>query len=101
MSARVTRRHALQLGAAGTLGHLLSAPAVSAARILGANEKIRVAGIGVGGKGSGDIEQAGKFMEVVALWLVTSTGLIGATPSTHGSQRDDTDVTIAAGPLTG
>jgi predicted dehydrogenase len=67
MSARVTRRRVLQLGTAGTLGHLLTAPAVSVARILGANEKIRVAGIGVGGKGSGDIEQAGKFMEVVAL----------------------------------
>src|SRR5262249_14918893 len=31
------------------------------------NEKLRVAGIGIGGKGSGDIEQAGRLMEVVAL----------------------------------
>jgi predicted dehydrogenase len=67
MSARVTRRRALQIGAAGTLGHLLTATATSAARILGANEKIRVAGIGVGGKGSSDIDQAAKLMEVVAL----------------------------------
>src|SRR5262249_47012150 len=37
------------------------------ARITGANETIRVAGIGVGGKGSGDIEQASKLMSVVAL----------------------------------
>jgi predicted dehydrogenase len=65
MSHRISRRRVLQLGAAGTF--LYTAPAVSAVRILGANEKIRVAGIGVGGKGSGDIEQAGRFMEVVAL----------------------------------
>ena len=67
MPARVTRRRALQFGAAGTLGHLLTAPAASAARVLGSNDAIRVAGIGVGGKGSGDIEQASKFLEVVAL----------------------------------
>jgi predicted dehydrogenase len=67
MSTRVTRRRALQLTAAGTLGHFLAAPAASAARLRGANDRIRVAGIGVGGKGSGDIEQAAKFMTVVAL----------------------------------
>ncbi|HSQ55771.1 MAG TPA: Gfo/Idh/MocA family oxidoreductase, partial [Gemmata sp.] len=67
MTARITRRRAIQLGTVGTLGHMLTAPAISAARILGASEKLRVAGIGVGGKGSGDIEQAGKFLEVVAL----------------------------------
>ncbi|MFO0825260.1 MAG: hypothetical protein U0792_19425 [Gemmataceae bacterium] len=33
---------------------------------LGANEKIRLAGIGIGGKGSSDIDQAGGLMEVVA-----------------------------------
>ena len=67
MPVRITRRRALQLGAAGTLGYLLTAPAASAASVRGANDKIRVAGIGVGGKGSGDIEQAGKLMDVVAL----------------------------------
>jgi len=67
MSVRVTRRRALQMTGAGSLGHFLAAPAASAARIRGANEAIRVAGIGVGGKGSGDIEQAGKLMTVVAL----------------------------------
>ena len=67
MSAHVTRRRALQVGAAGALGHLLTATAASAGRVLGANEKIRVAGIGVGGKGSSDIEHASKVMEVVAL----------------------------------
>jgi len=65
--AQVTRRRALKLGAAGTLGYLFTGPAASVARAYGANGKLRVAGVGVGGKGSGDIEQAGKFMDVVAL----------------------------------
>jgi predicted dehydrogenase len=67
MTSRITRRRVLQLGAAGSLGYLFAGPAVSVARVYGANDKLRVAGIGVGGKGSGDIEQAGKVMEVVAL----------------------------------
>jgi predicted dehydrogenase len=67
MPVRISRRRALQLTAAGTLGHFLTAPAASATSVRGANDKIRVAGIGVGGKGSGDIEQAGKLMSVVAL----------------------------------
>ena len=67
MSTRLTRRQAMQAGAAGSLGYLFTASSTSAKSILGANEKIRVAGIGVGGKGAGDIEQAGHFMEVVAL----------------------------------
>ena len=66
MTTRVTRRRALQTSAA-SLGYFLTAPSLSAARTLGANEKLRVAGIGVGGKGSSDIENAGKLMEVVAL----------------------------------
>lgn len=63
---RITRRRAIQSTAA-SLGYFLTAPAYSAVRTLGANEKLRVAGVGVGGKGEGDIKQAGKFMEVVAL----------------------------------
>jgi predicted dehydrogenase len=56
------------LGAsAASLGYLHLAPAVSQARIFRANEKLRVAGIGVGGKGSSDIDDAGSFMDVVAL----------------------------------
>lgn len=67
MTASLTRRHALRLGVGGTLGYLFTAPTPSLQRVFGANDRLRVAGIGVGGKGSGDIEQAGKFMEVVAL----------------------------------
>jgi predicted dehydrogenase len=65
--ARITRRSALKLGTAGALGHILTADAVSLRRVYGGNEKIRVAGIGIGGKGSSDIDQASKVMEVVAL----------------------------------
>jgi predicted dehydrogenase len=66
MTHRVTRRRALQIGA-GTLGYLFTGPALSVSRVYGASDKIRVAGIGVGGKGSSDIEQAGLVMQVVAL----------------------------------
>jgi predicted dehydrogenase len=67
MTRRITRRRALQLGTAGTLGYLFTAPALSVRRVYGANDKLRVAGIGIGGKGQSDIEQAAQLMEVVAL----------------------------------
>jgi predicted dehydrogenase len=67
MATRLSRRSALKLGAAAPLGYLFTGPALSITRAYGANGKIGVAGIGVGGKGSGDIEQAGRFMDVVAL----------------------------------
>src|SRR5262249_20478236 len=67
MTERISRRRALQIGAAGTLGYLFTGPAASVVRAAGANDRLRVAGPGVGGKGSSDIEQAGRVMEVVAL----------------------------------
>lgn len=66
-TTRVSRRRALQLGAAAPLGYLLTGPAWSVARAAGANDRLRVAGIGVGGKGQSDIEQAALVMDVVAL----------------------------------
>ncbi|HJZ55884.1 MAG TPA: gfo/Idh/MocA family oxidoreductase, partial [Gemmataceae bacterium] len=72
MTRRITRRQALAAGAA-SLGYLYAAPAVSTARIHGAADKLRVAGIGVGGKGRGDIEQAGSLMDVVAICDVDET----------------------------
>ena len=66
MTRGMTRRQVLTSAAAG-LGYLYAAPAFSAVRIQGANKRLRVAGIGVGGKGSSDIDQAAQFMEVVAL----------------------------------
>jgi predicted dehydrogenase len=66
MAQRLTRRQVLAASAA-SLGYFHLAPAVSSARVYRANEKLRVAGVGVGGKGSSDIDQAGNLMEVVAL----------------------------------
>ena len=71
MARRMNRRQMLATSAA-SLGYVYTAPAVSAARIQGANAKLRVCGIGVGGKGSSDIDQAGNLMEVVALCDVDS-----------------------------
>lgn len=67
MTPNVNRRSFLGAGAAG-LGYFYSAPAYSAARLgRKPNETLRIAGIGVGGKGSSDIDQAGNLGEVVAL----------------------------------
>ena len=57
MTTRLTRRRFGQLSA-GTLGYLFTGPAASVLKARGANDKLRVAGIGVGGKGGGDIDQA-------------------------------------------
>ncbi|MFO0804195.1 MAG: Gfo/Idh/MocA family oxidoreductase [Gemmataceae bacterium] len=74
MSRRVTRRQALAASAA-SLGYLYTSPAFSTARIADANEKLHVAGIGVGGKGSSDIDDASGLMEVVALCDVDANNL--------------------------
>ena len=64
---RLSRRRLLQLGAAAPLGYLFTGPAWSVAQTGGANARLRVAGIGVGGKGNSDIDQAGALMQVAAL----------------------------------
>ena len=70
---RITRRQALAASAAG-LGYLYTAPAW--AQPAGANGRLKVAGIGVGGKGSSDIDQAAEVMEVVGLCDVDA-GFLG------------------------
>src|SRR4051812_6206365 len=67
MTSPLTRRRLLQLGAAAPLGYLFTGPADSVLKAAGANDRLRVAGIGVGGKGASDIEHAGAVMEVAAL----------------------------------
>ena len=74
MARRMTRRQMLGASAA-SLGYFHLAPAVSAARVFRANEKLRLAGIGVGGKGGGDIDQAGNLMDVVALCDISDSNL--------------------------
>jgi predicted dehydrogenase len=67
MTLSLTRRQILQWSLATPLGYFFTGPAFSVVKADGANERLRVAGIGVGGKGSSDIEQAGALMDVVAL----------------------------------
>jgi predicted dehydrogenase len=67
MATRFNRRRLLQASSAAGLGYLFLGPAFSVSKVYGANDKLRVAGIGVGGKGSGDIDQAGSLMEVVGI----------------------------------
>lgn len=57
-----SRRRFLQSAAATSLAF-----SFLPARVWGANERLRMAGIGVGGKGSSDIDQAGTLGDVVAL----------------------------------
>ncbi len=66
MSSRISRRRVLQSGLV-SMGYLFTGPAGSVSKVYGAANRLRVAGIGVGGKGFGDIEQAGTVMDVVAL----------------------------------
>lgn len=65
--SHITRRGILQAGSIAAWGGFFSAPAWSAARIVGVADRLRVAGIGVGGKGSSDIDQAALHMDVVGL----------------------------------
>lgn len=67
MSAKVDRRSFLGATGAG-LGYFFTAPAYSATRLgRKPNETLRFAGIGVGGKGDSDVDQAGELGEIVAL----------------------------------
>lgn len=68
MSDRHLDRRLFLGGSAAALGYFFTADAWSAARAADKpSEKLRVAGIGCGGKGGGDIDQAGALMDVVAL----------------------------------
>jgi predicted dehydrogenase len=67
MHPDLNRRTFLGAGAAG-LGYFFTASATSAARLgRKPNETLRIAGIGVGGKGDSDIDQAATLGEVIAL----------------------------------
>src|SRR5262245_19932693 len=65
---RMNRRNFLKASAAAGAGYWLTTHAVSATRAGDSpNEKLHFAGIGVGGKGSSDIDQCGPLGEVVAI----------------------------------
>jgi predicted dehydrogenase len=68
MSSRMNRRRFLQATAAAGAGYFFTTSALSAERAAaGPNGKLYFAGIGVGGKGSGDITQAARLGEVIAI----------------------------------
>jgi len=89
MARRITRRQMLATSTA-SLGYFHLAPAVSAGRVQNANGKLHVAGIGVGGKGSSDIDQAGSLMEVIALCDVDE-GTLGSKTQKWPSAKTFTD----------
>jgi len=67
MNVDLNRRTFFGAGAVG-LGYFFTASATSAARAARKpNETLQFAGIGVGGKGSSDIDQASKLGEIIAL----------------------------------
>src|ERR1700678_361637 len=65
MSRRTNRRKFLQGAAATGVGFWVAGGVTSAHAEKG--DKIRIAGIGVGGKGDSDIDQAGQVGDVVAI----------------------------------
>ena len=95
MGSRLNRRQLMQAGTAAGLGYLFTGPASSVARALGANDRVRVAGIGVGGKGRSDIEQAGTLMEVVGLCDIDeSMGHLGGAAAKFPKAATFTDFRV-------
>lgn len=77
MKSRMNRRRFLQSTAVG-VGYFFTADALSAVRAAdNPNGKLRFAGIGVGGKGSSDIDHAGNLGQVVALCDIDEGNLNG------------------------
>ena len=77
MSTHLTRRRFLQSTAAGAAGYWLTATAASAVRAADAGSKVRIACIGVGGKGGSDTDDAGQVGQVVALCDIDENTLNG------------------------
>jgi hypothetical protein len=73
-----SRRDVLRVGAAAAAAGVIGFPYIVPAQVKGANEKIRVASCGVGGKGASDVDQAaGAGGEIVALCDVDANTLNG------------------------
>jgi predicted dehydrogenase len=74
MSRRTNRRQFIQQTGLAGIGFWV-AGGISLGAAKAANEKLNIAGIGVGGKGSGDISQAGKLGNVVAICDIDDNNL--------------------------
>ncbi|PQO44298.1 Gfo/Idh/MocA family protein [Blastopirellula marina] len=85
------RRFVQQLGLAGAA---IALPAASYSRVLGANEKLRVASVGTGGKGWSDLQgvAASPAVEVVALCNIDSSAPhLGRAAETYPAARTYAD----------
>jgi predicted dehydrogenase len=83
MSRRSSRRRFLQQSAAAAVG-FWAAGGVALADRKGANDELRIAGIGVGGKGHSDITQAASHGKVVAICDIDEDHLNGAARDLEG-----------------
>jgi predicted dehydrogenase len=67
MATRLSRRDAMKVGAAGTLGYFFTGPAASAAKVYGAADTLRFACVGIGGKGHSDSDHVSNLGDVLAI----------------------------------
>jgi predicted dehydrogenase len=88
MSNRLNRRRFLQASAAASAGFWVSGSALAAAdKEKSANDRLRIACVGVGGKGGGDSSQAGKVGDVVAICDVDDNTLAGKAKEFPKAQK--------------
>jgi len=86
MHAKINRRRFLRTSAAGAAGMIILKDSRSA-RAYAANEKLNIAGIGVGGQGGGNIRTAGNGNNVVALCDVDARRAAGAFKQFPAAKR--------------
>jgi len=86
MHAQINRRRFLRTSAAGAVGLIILKDSRSA-RAFAANEKLNIAGIGVGGQGGGNIRTAGRGNTVVALCDVDARRAAGAFKQFPAAKR--------------
>lgn len=86
MSKRTTRRQFLQTTAAASAGYFVAA-GLSPKQSLAANEEIRFACVGVGGKGGSDSKDASRNGKVVAICDIDGERLDAAGRSFEGAKK--------------
>jgi predicted dehydrogenase len=88
MSERAIDRRLFLGGSAASLGYFFTANPLSALRAAdNPSEKIRVAGIGIGGKGGSDIDGASKVMQVVGLCDIDESTLSKKAQQFPGAKK--------------
>ena len=109
MTDKSTRREFLQQSAAASAG-VAAAIGLSPSRVIGANERIRIGGIGVGDRGGDRLRTAeGLGAEIVALadvnpaMMERTMARLESKPKTYEDYsdllaRDDIDGVVIAGP---